>query len=125
LTPKINNLLEYSKDFKDNINYGLDQLYLEDNYVCDETTFKNNLDKTLENLKIISETGNEKFSQVNEIKDNYHKFLNILREEKNRFIELKYLMQEHEKKVLEDNIDKISLLLDKDLESKRVEINKI
>ena len=34
-------------------------------------------------------------------------------------------MQEHEKKVLEDNIDKISLLLDKDLESKRVEINKI
>ena len=125
MTPKINNLLEYSKDFKDNINYGLDQLYLEDNYVCDETTFKNNLDKTLENLKIISETGNEKFSQVNEIKDNYHKFLNILREEKNRFIELKYLMQEHEKKVLEDNIDKISLLLDKDLESKRVEINKI
>ena len=117
--------MECSKDFKDNINFGLDQLYLEDNFVCDETTFKNNLDKTLENMKLISETGKEKFSQVNEIKDNYHKFLNVLKEEKNLFKELKYLLQEHEKSVLDENIDKINSLLDKDINTKRNEIYSI
>jgi hypothetical protein len=104
---KVNNVLENLDDFKLNINYGLDRLYLEDNIVCDENAMIKNIQSGASILEKILNENKEKFEQISVIKDKYYQFLKMIEEEKIKLEKLKNLTNKYKQKVLQEGIDKI------------------
>ncbi len=107
IQPKLNNILENIDDFKLNVNYSIDRIHLEDNIVYDENNFKKNLDLVSNNLEKLNLECSDKLSTVEEIKNNFNIFLNIIEEEKKEIDKLKINLDRHKTEVIGQNIKKI------------------
>ena len=100
--PKLNLLAENINDLKPNINYSLDKLFLEDNIVCDEKIFKENLEKSSNLINNITEENDNKNIISEEIKSNYLQLKNIIENQKKKFSYAKILIDKLKEQKLKE-----------------------
>jgi len=111
---KIANVLENINDFKLNINYGLDRLYLEENIVCDEHSMIKNLENTTQSLINVMSLNKDKFTEIETLRENYLAFINLIQEENLKIEKIKHILEYKKEEVLEETVNKITLRVRED-----------
>lgn len=114
ITPKINNLLENIDDIKINLNYGMDRIYLEDNLVCDEKEFLENINKSVIALDKLGKDSSANLNQIDSVKENYQNYfkqIKILHEKMNL---LNNLIKKEKDNKLEETVKNITISLTKE-----------
>lgn len=104
---KMANVLENIDDFKSNINFGLDRLYLEDNIVCDENDLIKNFEGGTMTLNDVIRVNQNKFDEIESLKKNYMQFIHLIEEKSEKIEKIKLLLENKKTEVLENTTEKI------------------
>jgi hypothetical protein len=111
--PKLENILENLNDLKNNINYGLDRLYLEDNLVCDEKELQGNINSSAKALENLADENVENNMLIQEIRKKYVIYLEQLHRQKVKIFKINSLMENFKKNQLDEKIEEINFNLNK------------
>jgi hypothetical protein len=111
--PKLENILENLNDLKNNINYGLDRLFLEDNLVCDEKELQGNINSSAKALENLAEENVENNMLIQEIRKKYIIYLEQLHSQKVKIFKINSLMENFKKNQLDEKIEEINFNLNK------------
>ena len=99
--------MENANDFKINFNYGLDKLYLEDNIICDEIGLQSNLEKGIKTINDLYLNNQDKFHNVEDLRNKIANFYDLLNHEKNLSNEINTMLGDYEKNLLSGNMHTI------------------
>jgi hypothetical protein len=77
LQPKIANFIENIGDLIENINFGLDKLYIDDNIIVDYNILEQNIKESSNQISELLQNNSKHFEHLEEIKDNFNALINI------------------------------------------------